>query len=132
MLFGTVAARPGGGHDIRFATGGHLPALLLDPSAGSVRPIRPHRGMFVGAVPDATFGECAVTLRPGESLLLYTDGIVEARPTGGSCFGEAALRRYLTLRVDKRASELIDDLAGLVSTLRQDDDIALLALTADH
>lgn len=47
-------------------------------------------------------------------------------------FGEAALRRYLTPRVDKRASELIDDLAGLVSTLRPDDDIALLALTADH
>lgn len=53
-------------------------------------------------------------------------------PTGASCFGEAALRRYLTPRVDKRASELIDDLAGLVSTLRPDDDIALLALTADH
>jgi len=42
------------------------------------------------------------------------------------------LRRYLTARVDKRASALIDDLAGLVSTLRPDGDIALLALTADH
>lgn len=60
------------------------------------------------------------------------DGIVEARPTGASCFGEAALRRYLTPRVDKRAWALIDDLAGLVSTLRPDDDIAPLALTADH
>ena len=52
--------------------------------------------------------------------------------TAASCFGEAALRRYLTARVDKRPSALIDDLAGLVSTLLPDDDIALLDLTADH
>lgn len=132
VLFGTLAAeRAGGGHRIRLATGGHLPALLLDPADGAVRPVRPERGMFVGAVPDAAFGECAFTLRPGQTLLLYTDGITEARPTGSGCFGEEALRRYLTLRLKKRASELIDDLVGLIATLRPDDDIALLALTAD-
>ncbi|BBY16022.1 hypothetical protein MLIT_16140 [Mycolicibacterium litorale] len=133
VLFGTLVAEPhGGGHRIRLATGGHLPAMLLDPATGTVQPVRPERGMFVGAVPDATFDECSFTLRPGQTLLLFTDGITEARPTGSGCFGEDALRRYLTPRVNMRASELIDDLAGLVPTLRPDDDIALLALTADH
>ncbi|MFS0896331.1 PP2C family protein-serine/threonine phosphatase [Mycolicibacterium litorale] len=132
VLFGTLTTRPhAGGHHIRLATGGHLPALLLDPATGRVRPVRPERGMFVGAVPDATFGECAFTLRPGQTLLLFTDGITEARPTGSGCFGEEALRRYLTHRVHLGASDLIDDLAALVPTLRPDDDIALLALTAD-
>lgn len=132
VLFGTVTARARGGHHIRLATGGHLPALLLDPASGAVRPVRPHRGMFVGAVPDATFGECAFTLHPGQTLLLYTDGIVEARPTAAGCFGEDALRRYLAPRVGSGASALIAGLADLVPTLRPADDIALLALTADH
>ncbi|MGE2717071.1 PP2C family protein-serine/threonine phosphatase [Mycolicibacterium litorale] len=133
VLFGTLATEQArAGHRIRLATGGHLPALLLDPAAGSVRPVRPERGMFVGAVPDATFGECAFTLGAGQTLLLFTDGITEARPTGSVCFGEEALRRYLTHRVQMGASDLIDDLAGLIPTLRPDDDIALLALTADY
>jgi sigma-B regulation protein RsbU (phosphoserine phosphatase) len=116
--------------DIALATGGHLPALLLDAGTGRVRPIRSLGGMLVGAIADATFEACHIKLKPGQTLLLYTDGIVEARSDDGESFGESALRRFLAERIDLGAAELITELSQLVPTLQPDDDIALLALTA--
>jgi phosphoserine phosphatase RsbU/P len=132
VLFGLLAHDPGlDAFRITLATGGHLPALLLDPD-GSVQPIRPEGGMFVGAITDATFDQCTLDLRPGQTLLLHTDGITEARPDGTECYGEEALRAFLADRVKLSAADLINELATLVPTLRPEDDIALLALTADR
>ncbi len=132
VLFGTLRSdSSAGGHDITLATGGHLPALLLDAESGTVSQIRPEGGMFVGAITDATFDQCSLLLKPGQTLLLYTDGITEARPDGVECYGEEALRAFLAERLELPAADLINELALLVPTLRPDDDIALLALTAD-
>ena len=133
VLFGTLA------HDsaadtfaVLLATGGHLPAFLLDADAGTVAEVRPEGGMLVGAVADAAFSQCRVQLRRGQTLLLYTDGITEARPDGTDCFGDAALRAFLADRTNRAAADLVNDLATLVPTLRPDDDVALLALAADR
>ena len=83
---------------ITLATGGHHPALLLDPERGEVRPVRPDNGMLIGAVPDARFDQCDVTLHRGQTLLMYTDGIVEARPDGTTLFGEQDLMAFLRER----------------------------------
>jgi Stage II sporulation protein E (SpoIIE) len=131
VMFGMLAAEEGNGYHVRLATGGHLPALLLDPETGTVSEIRPEGGMFVGAVSDATFDQCTLRLQSGQSLLLYTDGITEARPDGVDCFGEDALRAFLADRVALRADELIGELATLVPDLHPDDDVALLALSAE-
>ena len=68
-------------------------------------------------------------LSPGQTLLLYTDGIVEARPDGHATFGEPALRLFLSERVGMPATQLVAELAELVAALRPDDDVAFLALT---
>ena len=132
VLFGKLARDPASGEfGIALATGGHLPALLLDSHSGSVRPVRSSGGMLVGAIADAAFESCEVSLSEGQTLLLYTDGIVEARPDGTATFGEPALRLFLSERVGMPAVQLIADLAELVATLRPDDDVALLALTVE-
>jgi sigma-B regulation protein RsbU (phosphoserine phosphatase) len=119
------------GFRVTLATGGHLPALLLDAASGSVRPVRSAGGMLIGAVADATFEACETLLRPGQTLLLYTDGIVEARPDGTTTFGEPALRLFLSERVGLPADMLVAELAELAATLGPDDDVAFLALSAD-
>ena len=117
------------GFRVTLATGGHLPALLLDRDSAAIRPVRSTGGMLIGAVADATFEACETLLRPGQTLLLYTDGIVEARPDGHSTFGEPALRLFLAERVGMPAAQLVAELAELVAVLRPDDDVAFLALT---
>ncbi|MCW2650434.1 MAG: phosphoserine phosphatase RsbU/P [Mycobacterium sp.] len=133
VLFGLLSeASEPSVYDVTLATGGHLPALLLDPDRGAVQRVRPDGGMFVGAISDAAFEQCTVELRRGQTLLLYTDGITEARPDGTECFGEDALCRFLADRIGLPAAPLINELATLVLALRPDDDVALLALTADR
>jgi sigma-B regulation protein RsbU (phosphoserine phosphatase) len=73
-----------------------------------------------------------VALRRGQTLLLYTDGITEARPDGADCFGEEALCAFVADRVRLPAADLINELATLVVKLGAEDDVALLALTADR
>lgn len=136
VLFGKMQRRNGigdvGDFRITLATGGHHPALLLDPKRGEVRPVRPDNGMLIGAVPDARFDQCDVTLHRGQTLLMYTDGIVEARPDGTTLFGEQDLMAFLRERVDLPAAALIGELATLVPTLHPDGDVALLAMTVDR
>ncbi|WP_304108791.1 PP2C family protein-serine/threonine phosphatase [Mycolicibacterium bacteremicum] len=117
------------GHtELTLATGGHPPALLIDPATRTATPIRPDTGMLVGATPHATFGTRTLTLERGQTLLLYTDGLTEAR-RGATPFDDAALASYAAARAELSAGPLIDDLATLIPKLGPTDDIALLALT---
>lgn len=118
------------GFHVTLATGGHLPALLLNSETGSIRPVRSSGGMLTGAIADATFEACGTLLSPGQTLLLYTDGIVEARPDGTTTFGESALRLFLSERAGLPAAQLVAELAELAISLHPDDDVAFLALTA--
>lgn len=120
--------RSTGGFDLVMATGGHPPALLLDPRTKTAHAVRPETGMLVGATPHATFGTLEVTLEPGQTLLLYTDGLTEAR-RGADPFDDAALATYGATRTALSAAALIDDLATLIPKLQPTDDIALLALS---
>lgn len=130
VLFGILTPDPDGGFRVTLATGGHPPALLSDPSAGLVHEIRSDVGMFVGALDDAVFGACSFRLTRGQTLLLYTDGITEARPDGRTMFGEDGLADFAHRRIGMSATDLVDDLADLIPTLAPIDDIALLAFGA--
>ncbi len=75
-----------------WANGGHPPAMLLTPTGEILR--LETTGALLGAVMSADFGEAEVTMEPGATLLLYTDGVTEAR-YAGRFFGEGRVRRAL-------------------------------------
>ena len=52
-------------------------------------------GTLLGVLPDPEFQEVSLHLGPGDSLVLYTDGVTEARP-GPSQFGEGGLMAALS------------------------------------
>ncbi|MFC7614306.1 SpoIIE family protein phosphatase [Actinokineospora soli] len=85
--------------------------------------------MLVGAFPQATFTKATTRLHPGDTLLLHTDGLTEAR-TGRTRYGEDNLLEFLTAAAPCAADELIDALAALLDDFGDgvDDDTALLAL----
>jgi sigma-B regulation protein RsbU (phosphoserine phosphatase) len=86
--------------ELVYVRAGHNPPLLVSaPGAGGgrsvLRPLMDAAGLPLGIDADATFNEERLTLAPGEAVVLYTDGITEARDAAGELFGvegiEAAL-----------------------------------------
>jgi sigma-B regulation protein RsbU (phosphoserine phosphatase) len=125
-----VQALDDGGFAITVATGGHPPGLLVDSGTGRVTEIRPRGGMLVGALPQATFDVSTATLRPGQILLFYTDGLTEAR-RGDDPFDEYALIDFVAEHAAAGVERLMDAIATLVPKLDPGDDIAILALQVD-
>jgi sigma-B regulation protein RsbU (phosphoserine phosphatase) len=137
VLFGIASRHPSGGFTLTIASGGHPPALLLGPAEGddaaplAVEEVSVAGGMLAGAFPDAVFLSRRVHLREGQTLLLYTDGLTEAR-AGGEMFGENRLADFLRSRIDPHAATVITELSKLISEFNPPprDDVALLAMTA--
>lgn len=74
---------------MQLAIGGHLPPLSI--LAGKVRRLPQANGISLGVTPDVHYGKEELTLSPGESVLFYTDGIVEARNEDNEFFGSDRL-----------------------------------------
>jgi sigma-B regulation protein RsbU (phosphoserine phosphatase) len=70
-----------------FVLAGHNPPAVLD-GGGRVRFLDAPSNMFLGKFPEAAFEAGTALLKPGETLLLYTDGITEALDASGRCFNE--------------------------------------------
>ncbi|MDZ4166814.1 MAG: SpoIIE family protein phosphatase [Coriobacteriia bacterium] len=113
--------------ELAYANGGHPPTLVLDPTTGRISRLTT-TGALLGAVTDTEWGESSFTMDPGATLLLYTDGVTEAR-SGARFFGEGRVRRALgaggsAADVSQRLLELLQRFAS--GELR--DDAAILAV----
>ncbi|MFI9245040.1 PP2C family protein-serine/threonine phosphatase [Streptomyces sp. NPDC053086] len=133
-VFGTLEADPATGQvAVHLASGGHPPALVMRAD-GTAAYLPTPGGLLVGILPDARFTTAATTLAPGDTLLLYTDGLTEAR-TGEdrtTLFGDDGLLAFATAHAGKTPPAVIQALTGLLDDFGDglDDDTALLALGA--
>ncbi|MFC0505905.1 SpoIIE family protein phosphatase [Micromonospora costi] len=133
LVLGVVRPHRDGGLTLTMAGGGHLPPLVLR-AGGEVETV-PLRGMLIGVVPDPRIGEVTVRLAPGETCVLYSDGVTEARggPRGEDQFGGRRLVDALTgcHRMPAPAlAERIEQVTCDWLTHDDHDDIAVLALRA--
>ncbi|MFG3697136.1 SpoIIE family protein phosphatase [Micromonospora sp. NPDC047620] len=133
MVLGVVRPHREGGLTLTMAGGGHLPPLVLRGS-GEVEPV-PLSGMLVGVVSDPRIGEVTVRLEPGETCLLYSDGVTEARGgrRGDEQFGTERLVHALTgcHRMPAPAlAERVEQVTCDWLAHGDHDDIAVLALRA--
>ena len=64
---------------LRWARAGHLPPVLVSADEASTLPLT--RGLLLGALAETTYEETEIRLQPGDTLLMYTDGLVERRDT---------------------------------------------------
>lgn len=118
------------GFHVVLAGGGHPPAVLLRADGSAVYLPTPG-GQLVGVVVDAQFTTTMVNLRPGDTLLLYTDGLTEARtPYKGERYGDEALLVFARSLAPTSAPGAVDALSALLNTFGEglDDDTALLAM----
>ncbi|MET8899643.1 GAF domain-containing SpoIIE family protein phosphatase [Streptomyces sp. NPDC004538] len=94
LVLASVRLTPGGVL-LRVTSAGHPPPLVVRLD-GTVEEV-PTRGMAVGVVAQVTSRTAEIVLGPGDTCLLYTDGVTEARggPFGDEFFGEARLAKVL-------------------------------------
>ena len=90
VLHGRVRVGPGGAR-LRLACAGHPPPLVLC-AGGSVTPV-PCGGRLLGVVPDVEPETVEATLRPGDALVCFTDGVTEGRGAGRHVRRRAAAAR---------------------------------------
>lgn len=87
-----------------YANAGHNPPLLAR-NDGGVEALT-SSGTVLGVFADARYGSSEVALRSGDRLLLYTDGITEARDEAGEEFGQERLQAALVRHRHLAAGEL--------------------------
>ncbi|MFH9085550.1 PP2C family protein-serine/threonine phosphatase [Streptomyces sp. NPDC017673] len=138
-VFGTLDPDPATGRlTVHLASGGHPPVITLRAD-GTADFLPTPGGLLVGVLPTARFTTATTVLAPGDTLLLYTDGLTEAR-TGAdrtSLYGDEALLAFTAGHGGKPPHAVIEALTGLLDSFGDglDDDTALLALGApapDH
>ena len=127
MILGIVDTGTGG---MVYGQGGHNPPLLV-PVRGKPT-YEPAGGMPLGVFEDAKFGERELQLKPGETLLVYTDGVTEAMNEAKDLFGEDRLEKAVTgvdgLSAEKIAERVIERVESFVLEAERSDDITLLAI----
>lgn len=119
------------GH-LSYANGGHEPPMLYRAATGEYQELICGRSLLLGAQRGHRFAEFEVQIAPGDLLLLYTDGVTEARDPAGAFFGEEHLCTVLAQCAGASCSELLASLNQALTQFTagaaQSDDITLLAI----
>jgi phosphoserine phosphatase RsbU/P len=114
--------------DFSYVNCGHNPPLLLHADGGGER--LDGSGLVLGVLPGTSFGTLHVQLKPGDTLVLYTDGVIEAGEENDAALGEQGLERLLRQSWNKPASAMIQSIVAATRRLSPDgtysDDFTLL------
>ena len=95
-----------------YANAGHNYPLLIR-SDGGVEQLRGN-GMVLGILATSQYQAYQVDLQPGDVLVLFSDGVTEARDSTGEEFGDERLAHFLLTHKDRPAAEMIDSLVARV------------------
>ena len=101
-------------HTLTYGNAGHNPPLVFRNGAGAGDPVawlRP-TGAAIGLVEEAQFGVERTGLFPGDTLLLYTDGVTEATNRQNEEFGEERLAELVRRESGSSAKALVRGLRG--------------------
>ena len=116
---------------MQLALGGHLQPLWIAEDGLANMPQL--KGISLGITADAHFEKEEITLSPGESILLYTDGLIEAENEEQELFGNERLIRYVKDKKDTHIGEgLLDEIRKWRGSAIVNDDLTLLQIWRDQ
>jgi sigma-B regulation protein RsbU (phosphoserine phosphatase) len=130
VLVATVRSAAAG-YELTLAAAGHPPALLVRAD-GTAEELEEAGGPPVGWHPEATFAPATAHLDAGDAVVLYTDGLSEAR-TGGALLGVDGIRAALAGSRSTGADGRVRDLAAALQAdgVEVRDDAAALVLEVE-
>lgn len=116
---------------LTFVNGGHNPPMLQRAAEGQIIELN-SEGIILGLLDDVTYEEKSIALNTGDILVLYTDGVTEARNPAKEQFGEEKLQKLLSKHRSLSPDELKDKIYKAIRKhtkgAEQQDDITLLIL----
>ena len=116
---------------LTFTNAGHNPPMLMRADGECIR--LDEGGPVIGAFPGSTYGEREIQLREGDKLLLFTDGVTEARDAFGEEFGEHRLHECLRSYRGSNAAELrtriLNEVAEFCAGDFEDDATLMVVIT---
>ncbi|WP_306601605.1 PP2C family protein-serine/threonine phosphatase [Geothrix sp. 21YS21S-2] len=95
--------------DLRYVNAGHNPPLLVPGDGRPLEHLQP-TGPMVGLLPGAVFSEGRATMHPGDTLVIFTDGVSEAENLAGEDLGEEPLVATVLENPGASADELFERL----------------------
>ena len=117
--------------DLSFANGGHnSPVVIHADGTSTVLPMTD--GIALGVLPGFDFVESSMTLNPGDTLVLYTDGVTEAMNETGEEYGMERLIEVLSAASSRQAEDIsnaiFESIREFAGDAPQSDDITCLTL----
>jgi len=116
---------------LAYANGGHNPALIRHADA-TVTTLGLGDGLALAVVEDFPFDEGEVALAPGDTLVLYTDGVTEAFDLKNEAFGDQRLRMVVEAGQGQTAAEtmaaVFEAVDSFVGDAPPSDDTTVLTL----
>ena len=113
-----------------YANAGHNPPLLLHPN-GTFQQL-PGHGIALGVLPETHMKSLSMQLRPGETIILYTDGVTEALNEDFDEFGLERLQVAARTAARRPAADLVkhitDNIQDHTGQTPQFDDMTLIIL----
>ena len=128
IFYGVLNTKTG---EVQFSFGGHNPPYIKRKE-GAIERINNESGFLLGMLDEMEYDVHKITLRPGDTILLYTDGVTEAMNGNAELFEESRLEASLRRLNGSPLKEMLDginaDLMEFAAGAPQADDITMLAL----
>ena len=116
---------------LSYSNGGHCNPIIIHAD-GSCTELPTTDGVVLGVVPELEYVEKSAVIRPGETVIMYSDGVSEAANSQGEEFGIERLLGMFAGKAPKSAEEATDRILAAVAEFAGDtsqaDDVTCLAL----
>jgi serine phosphatase RsbU (regulator of sigma subunit) len=118
-------------HEVTFANAGHMPPLMRRASGVVEEAAEGQGGLPLGIDSDATYQQFSIQLAPGDAMIMYTDGVLDAENRQGDRYGAERLQDKVRSSAADAAAmgqQLIADVKQFIGDHPQADDICLTCL----
>jgi sigma-B regulation protein RsbU (phosphoserine phosphatase) len=115
--------------EFQYCNAGHHPPLLLNADSNSFHWLKP-TGPAIGLASEAVYASKKISLEQGDMLVLYTDGLVEARDKDQAEFGFEKLAGYASGNAERSPENFINELMNKFHQfgMKLQDDLTLMVL----